>query len=92
MTIGYCVQSAPTAAGGGEMRLPVEASYAAPGGSFKEPLILRFVSGEGPAQGIQSVRLARLGLNGTLHLTLEYGRGAVHIEGAMLTPGAITIK
>ncbi|MHB8146590.1 MAG: hypothetical protein ACYDGM_04920 [Vulcanimicrobiaceae bacterium] len=93
VTIGYCVQRPPVAAGGGEMRLPVEASYSTPGGSFTESTTFLFVSGEGPARILQSVKLARLGLAGTLHLTLQYGAdGALHIESAMLTPGAITIK
>ena len=75
------------------MRLPVEATYSAPGGSFTESTTLLFVSGEGPARMLQSVKLARLGLTGTLHLTLQYGTdGVLHIESAMLTPGAITIK
>ncbi len=93
VTIGYCVQSPPAAAGGGEMRLPVQGNYSAPGGSFTQASVLRFVTGEGPARVLQSVSLARLGLTGTLHLTLQYGSdGVVRIQSAMLTPGAITIK
>jgi hypothetical protein len=41
---------------------------------------------------LESLDLSKLGLSGTLHLTLAYVQGLVHVEGALLTPGAITIK
>jgi hypothetical protein len=36
--------------------------------------------------------LRPLGLSGVLHLTLAFASGTVRIEGALLTPGGITIK
>ena len=53
---------------------------------------MRFVTGEGTTRVLENVDLAGVGLGGTLHLTLAYVDGLVHIENAMLTPGAITIK
>jgi len=91
VTIGYCV-TGPAAVSGSEVALPVSASYSAPGGSFSKASTLRFISGEGPARILQSVDLDPLGITGTLHLTLLYSAGAVRIENALLTPGAITIK
>ncbi len=53
---------------------------------------MRFIAGDGPSRVLENVELAQLGLQGTLHLTLVYAGGAVHIESALLTPGAVTIK
>ena len=74
------------------MLVPIVASYGAPGGSFSRARDLHFVAGEGVSRVIENLDLAKLGLSGTLHLTLAYSSGLVRIEGALLTPGAITIK
>jgi hypothetical protein len=91
VTIGYCV-TGPAAVNGPEVRLPVSATYAAAGGSFTKSTTMRFIQGEGPSRVLQSVALDSLGITGTLHLTLTYDAGLIHIESALLTPGAITIK
>lgn len=93
VTIGYCIAAAPRTGAGEEIFIPVQASYAAPGGSFERAEELRFISGEGSSRIVENLRLAPLGLGAqTLHLTLLYTGGIVRIEGALLTPGAITIK
>ncbi len=92
VTIGYCISGAARSAGGDEIVVPTVASYGAPGGSFSRARQLHFVAGEGVSRVIENLELARLGLTGTLHLTLAYSGGLVHVEGALLTPGAITIK
>lgn len=92
VTIGYCVDGAVRSAGGDEIVVPTVASYGAPGGSFSRTRRLHFVAGEGVSRVIENLDLARLGLAGTLHLTLAYSGGLIHVEGALLTPGAITIK
>jgi hypothetical protein len=92
VTIGYCVNGAPRSTNADELLVPVAASYGAPGGSFSASRELHFVAGEGVSRVIENLDLARLGLTGTLHLTLAYSGGLVRIEGALLTPGAITIK
>jgi hypothetical protein len=61
-------------------------------GSFTQEVTLRFIAGEEASRVIEDVGLERLGLQGTLHMTLLLRSGAVHVESAMLTPGAITIK
>jgi hypothetical protein len=92
VTIGYCLSAAPHAAGSDEVIVPVVASYGAPGRSVSHARELHFVAGEGVSRIIENLDLAQLGLSGTLHLTLAYSGGLVHVEGALLTPGAITIK
>ena len=74
------------------MVVPVAATYSAPGGSLQRALELHFLEGEGTSRVLESLDLGKLGLAGTLHLTLAYSRGQVRLEGALLTPGAITIK
>jgi hypothetical protein len=91
VTIAYCVTGAPVA-NGPEVSLPVSATYSAPGGSFSRASTMRFISGDGPSRVMENADLSRLGLTGTLHLTLVYSAGTVHIENALLTPGAVTIK
>jgi len=93
VAIGYCVEGAERTTPTGEVALPVSATYSAPGGSAGGKLLLRFVAGEGSSRTVQDLPLDGLGLAGqTLHLTLVYAGGLVHIEGALLTPGAITVK
>jgi hypothetical protein len=41
---------------------------------------------------LESLDLRQVGIAGILHLTLAYAAGVVRVEGAMLTPGAITVK
>ncbi len=91
VTISYCLAGVSVTSGA-EVSLGVAGSYSAPGGSFSRNSTLRFITGEGPARVLENVDLAQLGLTGTLHLTLVYSGGAIHIENAMLTPGAIIIK
>jgi hypothetical protein len=92
VTIAYCVSAAPRANGAGEVIVPVAASYSAPHGSLRVASELHFMADERVSRVIESLDLARVGLSGTLHLTLAYSRGLVRIEGALLTPGAITVK
>jgi hypothetical protein len=93
VTIGYCITSALRTGAGEEIRVPVQASYSAPGGSFGRPEELRFIAGEGASRVVENLSLTPLGLPGQmLHLTLLYSGGTVRIEGALLTPGALTIK
>jgi hypothetical protein len=92
VTIGYCVSGPLRSTGTAEVIVPVTATYSAPGGSFQRMLELRFMDGEGVSRVLESLDLSALGLSGTLHITLAYSHGLVQLEGALLTPGAITIK
>ncbi len=92
VTIGYCVEDTPVKAPGSELLVKVAATYSAPGGSFGDARVLHFIAAEGPSRVIEDVDLTKVGSTGTLHLTLVYKAGAVSIESALLTPGAITIK
>ncbi len=92
VTIGYCIDGLPQTGGTDEVIVPVTATYAAPGGTIRRLRQLHFVAGEGTSRVLESLDLTQLGLSGTLHLTLAYSHGLVQVEGALLTPGAITIK
>ncbi|HEY1869002.1 MAG TPA: hypothetical protein VGG70_11960, partial [Candidatus Cybelea sp.] len=91
-TIAYCVSGAPRSNGAEELIVPVSATYSAPGGMLRRSSELHFMAGERVSRVLESLDLARVGLSGTLHLTLAYSRGVVRVEGALLTPGAITVK
>lgn len=92
VTIGYCISGALRSNGAEEEIVPVTASYSAPGGTLRRAIELHFIAEQGTSRVLESLDLTRLGLTGTLHLTLAYSHGAVQLEGALLTPGAITIK
>ncbi|MEO6836332.1 MAG: hypothetical protein ABI231_10570 [Candidatus Tumulicola sp.] len=92
VTLGYCVAGPPRANGADEIVVPVSASYASPGGSFGRQRELHFVAGENASRILESLPLNRLGMTGVLHLTLVFAGGLVRVEGALLTPGGITIK
>ena len=91
VTIAYCVTGKPHSSGSEEI-VPVSASYSSPGGTLRRSSDLRFLADEGVSRVLESLDLTKLGLTGTLHLTVAYSHGLVHLEGALLTPGAITIK
>ena len=78
--------------GADETIVPVAASYSAPRASLRRSLELHFIAGEPVSRVLESLDLGQLGLAGTLHITLAYSHGVVRVEGALLTPGAITIK
>lgn len=92
VTIGYCISGTIRPNGVEELIVPVTATYSGPGGTQRLLIQLHFIAGERVSRVIQSLDLTKLGLTGTLHLTLAYSEGLVRVEGALLTPGAITIK
>jgi len=92
VTVGYCVSAETSAASGHDLPVQVTESYSTSRGSFSQQSTLQFIAGESVSRVIEDVALARLGMEGTLHLTLVYRGGLVRVESALLTPGAITIK
>jgi len=92
LTVGYCVAGAPRPTGGQELLVPVTASYIGRGATLRRDEQLHFLSGEGVSRVIENLDLSKVGLTGVLHLTLAYSHGLVRVEGALLTPGAITVK
>jgi hypothetical protein len=90
--IGYCISGTPQSTGAAEILVPVNATYSSPSRTVRRALELHFLAGESVSRVLESVDLDGLGLSGVLHLTLAYSRGVVQVEGALLTPGAITIK
>jgi len=92
VTVSYCVSAEASAASGHDLPVAVTESYSTSRGSFSQQNTLQFIAGESVSRVIEDIALAKLGLEGTLHLTLVYRGGLVRIESALLTPGAITIK
>jgi hypothetical protein len=92
VSIGYCISGPLRSNGADEVLVPVAATYAASGTTLRLPIQLHFIAGESISRVLESLDLTKLGLTGTLHLTLAFSHGLVHVEGALLTPGAITIK
>ncbi len=92
VTVSYCVAAETSAASGHDLPVQVTENYSTSRGSFSQQSTLQFIAGESVSRVIEDVALARLGLEGTLHLTLVYRSGLVRVESALMTPGAITIK
>jgi hypothetical protein len=92
VTIAYCITGQPRANGAEEIVVPVSETYSAPNGRLQRTIELHFLADERVSRVLETLDLAKVGLTGTLHLTLAYSRGLVQVEGALLTPGAITIK
>lgn len=92
VTFSYCITGPLRSTGSEELIVPVTATYGAPGGTLSRTSELHFIAGEGVSRVIESLDLTKVGLAGTLHLTLAYSHGVVRLEGALLTPGAITVK
>ena len=92
VSFDYCVTGRPRTNEAQEVVVPVAATYAAAHGTLRRSSELRFMGGEGVSRVLEDLDLTKLGLTGVLHLTLAYSHGVVRVEGALLTPGAITVK
>jgi hypothetical protein len=92
LTAAYCVEAMGKAAPGRDLPVRLSQSYSTPHGSWSTESTLTFIAGEEASRVIQDLPLERVGMQGTLHLTLMLSGGTVHVDSAMLTPGAITIK
>jgi len=92
VTVSYCVASVARSADGRETIANVQETFASPRGSFGQNVPLSFLTGSDPSRVIEDVSLARLGMSGTLHLTLIMRAQRVLVEAAILTPGAIVVK
>lgn len=79
-------------ANGHDLPVRVDQTFTGPKGSVSMQSTLRFIAGEPDSRVLEDVPLDRLGLEGTLHLTLLLRSGGVRIDAAMLTPGAVTVK
>jgi hypothetical protein len=91
VSVGYCV-AAVGPASGHELPVRVQENYSSPHGALSQETTLRFIAGETSSRVIEDLPLERLGLSGTLHMTLLLRGGLVRVDAAMLSPGAITVK
>lgn len=92
LTASYCIVGTGTASPGRDLPVRVSETYSTAHGLWTQDVTLRFIAGEESSRVIEDLPLDKVGLQGTLHLTLLLRGGVVHVEGAMLTPGAVTIK
>lgn len=92
LTVSYCILGSGPAAPGHDLPVHLSASYTTPRGSYTQESTLNFIAGEESSRVLQDLALDKVGLQGTLHLTLLLHGGLVRVDSAMLTPGAITIK
>lgn len=92
LTATYCVNAVGAVAPGRDLPVRVTESYSTPRGSWSQVATLQFIAGEESSRVIEDLPLERVGLQGTLHLTLLLRGGLLRVDSAMLTPGAITIK
>jgi hypothetical protein len=92
LTVGYCVSGIRRAPAGENLPVAVTETFSSPHGSLTRNATLQFIAGEESSRVIEDLPLARVGLSGTLHLTLLWHGGLVRVDSAMLTPGAITVK
>ena len=92
LTANYCVTQLGPSTPGRDLPVRVTETYSTPRGSYTLESTLRFIAGEESSRVIEDLPLERVGLQGTLHLTLVLRGGLVRVDSAMLTPGAVTIK
>jgi hypothetical protein len=92
LTASYCVVGTGPASPGRDLPVRVSETYSTAHGSWTQDVTLQFISGEEASRVIEDLPLDKVGLQGTLHLTLLLRGGTVHVDSAMLTPGAVTIK
>ena len=92
VTVAYCVDGPVRSIGPDEIAVPVYATFTTPSVTFSRRRQLHFFAGERVSRVVDNLRLERIAMSGVLHLTLSYTRGVVLLEGALLSPGGITIK
>jgi hypothetical protein len=93
VSVSYCVSGPPRATASREIvGFRSRPTFSAPGGTLRRTSELHSLAEESASRVLESLDLTKVGLGGTLHLTLAYIQGAVRVEGALLTPEAITIK
>lgn len=92
LTVSYCVTELGQATPGRDLPVRVSETYSTPKGSVTQDTTLRFIAGEESSRVIEDLALGRVGLEGTLHMTLLLRNGVVRVDSAILTPGAITVK
>jgi hypothetical protein len=92
LNVSYCITGTAAAPPGHDLPIHVAESYSTPHGTLNQSATLRFIAGEESSRVMEDLPLERLGLQGTLHLTLLLRGGEIRVDSAMLTPGAVTVK
>ncbi|MBV9646627.1 MAG: hypothetical protein JO043_04110 [Candidatus Eremiobacteraeota bacterium] len=77
---------------GGAVDVGVVETFSANGTSFSRNVPLEFMDDSESTRTMDDVSLRQLAIDRTLHLTMRYGAGTVHLEHALLLPDAIRLK
>jgi hypothetical protein len=67
-------------------------SLSSRGTTFNRDVTLDFLAAAELSRTLDDVPLEKLGINGTLHLTIAYRPGTIRLEHALLIPGAKALK
>jgi hypothetical protein len=94
VSVALCVPvSDPKRSADGKRYLvTVSEAVSSRGASFDREITLDFLAGADVSRTLDDVPLDKLGIAGTLHLTIGYRPGSVRLEHALLIPGAKALK
>jgi len=94
VTVALCIPEAEPkrAADGRRFLVTITESLTSRGASFNRDVTLDFLAGAELSRTLDDVPLDKLGIGGTLHLTIGYRPGTIRLEHALLIPGAKALK
>jgi len=94
VSVTLCVPDTPPkrSADGRRFIVTITESLSSPGVTFDREETLDFLAGTELARTLDDVPLDKLGIAGTLHLTIAYRPGTIRLEHALLIPGAKALK
>jgi hypothetical protein len=79
-------------ADGKRLVVTVSETVSSRGATFDRDVALDFLAGTDLSRTLDDVPLDKLGIAGTLHLTIGYRPGTIRLEHALLIPGAKALK
>jgi hypothetical protein len=94
VSVALCVpETAPKRSADGKRYLvTVSEALSSRGATVNREVTLDFLAGAELSRTLDDVPLDKLGIAGTLHLTIGYRPGAIRLEHALLIPGAKALK
>ena len=93
VTLQFCAPAAvPPAEKGKRAVVVLRETVSAGGVTFVRAATLDYHQGAESSRAIDDVPLDKLNIAKTLHLSVEFKPGSVHLEHVLLIPGAIPLK
>ncbi len=94
VNVALCVpESAPRrSADGKRLIVTVSETVSSRGATFNRDVSLDFLAGTDLSRTLDDVPLDKVGIGGTLHLTIGYRPSVIRLEHALLIPGAKALK